>query len=73
MSGPTTEQLTEPRAVPGLGKVRRAKLPTVAERVLASGLRVVAVRRASVPVVHVRLRVPTAVRRDADLARAGML
>jgi zinc protease len=73
MSGPTTEQLTEPRAVPGLGKIRRAKLPTVAERVLPSGLRVVAVRRASVPIVHVRLRVPTAVRRDADLARAGML
>jgi len=70
---PLPEPLTEPRAVPGLGKVRRAKLPTVAERVLPSGLRVVAVRRASVPVVHVRLRVPTAVRRDADLARAGML
>jgi zinc protease len=68
-----SEQPTEPRAVPGLGRVRRAKLPTVAERVLPSGLRVVAVRRASVPVVHVRLRVPTAVRRDADLARAGML
>jgi predicted Zn-dependent peptidase len=68
-----SEQPTEPRAVPGLGRVRRAKLPTVAERVLTNGLRVVAVRRASVPVVHVRLRVPTAVRRDADLARAGML
>jgi predicted Zn-dependent peptidase len=45
----------------------------VAERVLPSGLRVVAVRRASVPVVHVRLRVPTAVRRDADLARSRLL
>ena len=68
-----TEQPTQPRTVPGLGKVRRAKLPTIAERVLPTGLRVVAVRRASVPVVHVRLRVPTAVRRDADLARSGML
>jgi predicted Zn-dependent peptidase len=61
------------RPVPGLGKVRTAKLPTVAERVLPSGLRVVAVRRPSVPIVHVRLRVPTAVRRDADLARARLL
>ena len=68
-----SEPLTAPRSVPGLGKVRRAKLPTIAERVLSSGLRVVAVRRASVPVVHVRLRVPTAVRRDADLARSSML
>lgn len=70
MSGPES---TSRRALPALGKVRRARLPTVAERVLASGLRVVAVRRPSVPVVHVRLRVPTAVRRDADLARSGML
>jgi zinc protease len=68
-----TEELTAPRIVPGLGKVRRAKLPTIAERVLPTGLRVVAVRRPSVPVVHVRLRVPTAVRRDADLARSAML
>jgi predicted Zn-dependent peptidase len=68
-----SEVTTEPREVPGLGRVRRAKLPAVAERVLPTGLRVVAVRRASVPVVHVRLRVPTAVRRDADLARSGML
>ena len=68
-----TEQPDQPRTVPGLGKVRRAKLPTIAERVLPTGLRVVAVRRASVPVVHVRLRVPTAVRRDADLARSGLL
>jgi len=45
----------------------------VAERVLGNGLRVVAVRRPSVPVVHVRLRVPTAVRRDAGLARAKLL
>ena len=63
----------EPREVPGLGRPRKPRLPTVAERVLPSGLRVVAVRRPSVPVVHVRLRIPTAVRRDQDLARAGLL
>jgi predicted Zn-dependent peptidase len=62
-----------PREVPGLGRPRKPRLPTVAERVLPSGLRVVAVRRPSVPVVHVRLRIPTAIRRDQDLARAAML
>lgn len=68
-----TATVTESRAVPALGRVRRAKLPTVAERVLDNGLRVVAVRRATVPIVQVRLRVPTAVRRDADLARSRLL
>jgi predicted Zn-dependent peptidase len=62
-----------PREVPGLARARTPKLPTVAERVLPSGLRVVAVRRPSVPVVHLRLRIPTAVRRDADLAKSAML
>lgn len=61
------------RTVPPLGRMRTARLPTVAERVLPSGLRVVAVRRPSVPVVHVRLRIPTAVRRSADLARSRLL
>ena len=55
----------EPREVPGLGRPRKPRLPTVAERVLPSGLRVVAVRRPSVPLVHLRLRIPSAVRRDA--------
>ncbi len=62
-----------PRPVPPLARPRKAKLPTVAERVLPSGLRVVAVRRPSVPVVQLRLRVPSAVRRDADLGRAALL
>jgi zinc protease len=66
-------KLFSPREVPGLARARAPKLPTVAERVLPSGLRVVAVRRPSVPVVHLRLRIPTAVRRDADLAKAAML
>lgn len=62
-----------PRPVPGLSRPRKPKLPTIADRVLPSGLRVVAVRRPSVPVVHVRLRVPSAVRRSADLAKAALL
>lgn len=61
------------RPVPDLGRVRRPRLPTVAERVLDNGLRVVAVRRPTVPVVHVRLRVSTAVRKQADLAKARLL
>ena len=66
-------KVAAPREVPGLARPRRPRLPTVAERLLPNGLRVVAVRRPSVPVVHVRLRVPTAVRRDADLAKAAVL
>jgi predicted Zn-dependent peptidase len=73
VSAEATAWTTAPRPVPELGRVRKAKLPTVAERVLPNGLRVVAVRRPSVPVVHARLRIPTAVRRDADLARARLL
>ena len=51
----------------------QAAAALVAERVLPNGLRVVAVRRASVPLVHLRLRVPNAIRRDADLAKTSML
>jgi predicted Zn-dependent peptidase len=63
----------EARRVPDLGPVRTTRAPTVAERTLPGGLRVVAVRRASVPLVHLRLRVPSAVRRDDDLAKAHLL
>jgi len=69
----TALQPAGPLPVPPLGRVRSARLPTVAERVLPTGLRVVAVRRATVPVVHVRLRVASAVRRGADLPRVKLL
>jgi zinc protease len=46
------------RAVPALGPVPRAKQPASDERVLASGLRVIAIRRPGVPLVELRLRVP---------------
>ena len=58
---------------PALTKPRRQRLPPVAEQVLADGLRVVAVRHASVPLVHVRLHVPTTIRHDADLAHVAVL
>jgi predicted Zn-dependent peptidase len=66
MSGPA-------RAVPGLTKPRRAKLPTLAERTLGNGLRVVAVRRGGVPMVHMRLRVPFAGRKPSHLSKRLVL
>ena len=48
------------RRVPGLAKARPVKLPSVAERTLDNGLRVLAVRRPGVPLAEVRLRVPFA-------------
>jgi predicted Zn-dependent peptidase len=67
MSAATT---TAPRAVPALGPNRPLKLPKAVERTLDNGLTVIAVRRASVPLVELRLRVPFA---KAHLARAAML
>ncbi len=48
------------REVPPLTEPRTATPPEVSERRLDSGLRVVAVRRAAVPLAEVRLRVPLA-------------
>jgi zinc protease len=63
----------KPRPIPGLSRPRRPRLPSFAERTLPNGLRVVAVRRASVPLVQARLRIPTAVRRQEDRARMLLL
>ena len=48
------------RQVPPLAKPRPVKLPSVAERTLDNGLRVLAVRRPGVPLAELRLRVPFA-------------
>ena len=58
------------RTVPALGPNRPLKLPKAVERTLENGLTVIAVRRPSVPLAEVRLRVPFA---KAHLARAAML
>jgi len=58
------------RTLPELGPNRPLTLPTVAERTLPNGLTVLAVRRSSVPLVEVRLRIPFA---RADLARTALL
>jgi zinc protease len=58
------------RELPALGPNRPLKLPKAVERTLPNGLTVIAIRRASVPLVEVRLRVPFA---RANLARAAVL
>jgi zinc protease len=59
--------------VPPLGPPPRARHPDTAERVLASGLRLVAVRNPNVPLVEIRLRVPFAGITPSHLARASLL
>jgi zinc protease len=66
-----------PRTLPELTAPRKGRRPAVAERVLASGLRVLVVRRPSVPLVEVRLRIPfqpgAGQRGTAHLTRASVL
>jgi zinc protease len=55
----TDPAFTQPRlSPPPVAPPRTVRLPTVAERTLPSGLRVLAVRRSSVPLVELRLRIP---------------
>jgi zinc protease len=56
------------RPVPALGPPRTAKLPSVGERTLDNGLRVLAVRRPGVPLTELRLRIPFA----APAGRGGL-
>ncbi|MDQ1675474.1 MAG: zinc protease, partial [Actinomycetota bacterium] len=55
LTPPTTDY---PRTLPDLTAPRRGRRPAVSERVLSSGLRVLVVRRPSVPLVEMRLRIP---------------
>lgn len=59
--------------VPGLATPARPKKLSSSERVLASGLRVVAIRRPTVPLVEVRLRIPFFSAKPAHLARSALL
>jgi zinc protease len=59
--------------VPPLTAPRKPKRIIAAERVLDSGLRVVAVRRPSVPMVEVRLRIPFLSARPHHLSRSTLL
>ncbi|WP_433268769.1 M16 family metallopeptidase [Actinosynnema sp. CS-041913] len=68
MSAPTTHRSAEeigrtelgPRPLPELGEQRASADLSTVDTVLGNGLRVIAVRRSSVPLVEVRLRVPFA-------------
>lgn len=60
----TAAQTVSP--VPQAGKGRPPKLPVVAERTLANGLRVLAVRRPGVPRAEVRLLIPVGTGASAD-------
>ena len=62
-----------PRPLPPLGPQRTSRAPTQLDTVLDNGLRVVAVRRAGVPLVELRLRVPLAGTHRTHAARAELL
>jgi predicted Zn-dependent peptidase len=70
---PPADGRTPSALVPPLGPVPRPKQPTASERELASGLRVLAVRRPGVPLVEVRLRIPFAGTAPTHPARASLL
>lgn len=59
----------EVRSIPRPGPLPPAESPEVVQRMLANGLRVVLARRATVPTVEVRLRVPFAVSPGSDPVR----
>ncbi len=61
------------RTVPAAGPLPELTLPPLSDTRLDGGLRVVAVRRAGVPLVELRLRVPFAGHGAAHLARATLL
>jgi zinc protease len=65
--------MSAPTQVPGLTTPARPKKLSSSERVLASGLRVVAIRRPTVPMVEVRLRIPFFSAKPTHLARSALL
>jgi predicted Zn-dependent peptidase len=65
--------MSAPLPVPGLAKAAKPKKLTFSERVLDSGLRVVAIRRPTVPMVEVRLRIPFFSAKENHLAQSSLL
>jgi zinc protease len=63
------------RTLPALGPHRRLTVPKTVERKLSNGMDVIAIRRSSVPLVELRLRVPLSAARlsGAQVARTAML
>lgn len=73
MSPRPNSDVTRTTPIPELTKPRKARKLSVAERTLASGLRVVAVRKPGVPLAEVRLRVPILSARPTHPARVSVL
>jgi predicted Zn-dependent peptidase len=73
MSPRTTSGASPNSPVPPLTKPRRARKPSLAERTLPNGLRVVAVRKPGVPLAEVRLRIPALSARPGHAARIALL
>lgn len=65
--------VTNPAVVPPLGPPPKVRRTRVDERVLASGLRVIAVRMPGVPLVEIRLRIPFAGSAPSHPARSSLL
>ena len=65
--------MTAPSLLPAIGPEPDMLLAPVLERVLGTGLRVVAVRKPSVPLTEVRLRVPFGSTAPGHAARARLL
>ncbi|HLW18040.1 MAG TPA: insulinase family protein, partial [Actinomycetota bacterium] len=61
-------------SIPSVGKARPLKVPAVDDRTIRSGLRVIAVKRSSVPRAELRLRIPAGMVHDSgDGVRARLL
>lgn len=73
----TAEQIGQtergPRPLPPLGTQRAAVEPDTVDTVIANGLRVLAVRQPSVPMVEIRLRIPFGGNESTHPARAELL
>lgn len=66
--------MTAPQpAIPELGRSSTARAPRVHRRTLANGLKVVVVRRPTVPMVEARLRIPAPMAGPTALARTTLL
>ena len=65
--------MSAPLLVPGLAAAPKPKKLSYTERTLPAGLRVVVIRRPTVPMVAVRLRIPFFSAKPNHLARASLL
>lgn len=65
--------MSEPMEIPALGRPTSGPQPRVHRRILDNGLQVVVVRRPSVPMVEMRLRILAPIRNPAALARTTLL